>query len=321
MGIDKQSITLKAPAKLNIRLKVTARRPDGYHELVSIMVPIGLFDYLEMGIIPSGIRIDTDCLDVPNDEKNLICQAGRAFFSKSLIKKGLSARLTKNIPIAAGLGGGSSDAACTLKALNEMCSEPLTAEDLIDLASHLGADVPFFLESRPCIARGIGEILEPIERWPRLWYVIVSPPLAVSTSWVYQNLKLKLTTGEYDFIIEALGKDPIDISEILENDLETVTATHYPVVNSIKKALLNAGAEGALMSGSGPSVFGIFRSESHALRAKKLLTSQDLGGVFVAPGIGVSSSGKTRAFGARIRRFESSHPSQEMDGEKHLKTI
>ncbi len=284
-------VTLKkivyAPAKLNIRLKVTGLRPDGYHELVSIMVPISLFDHLELKITrPQMISIACEGYSVPDNEKNLACQAAQSFFSLTGINSGLSLKLTKNIPVAAGLGGGSSNAAYALKALNEMWSNPLTSQDLMDLALSLGADVPFFLHSRPSIVNGIGEILEPIGNWPQFWYVVISPALSISTSWVYGNLKLELTTGEYNYIINLFKKEPLDIASLLENDLESVTATHYPVINTIKKSLVDAGANGALMTGSGPSVFGVFSSKDQALSAKKYLSSKNLGDIFVVKGLG-----------------------------------
>jgi 4-diphosphocytidyl-2-C-methyl-D-erythritol kinase len=149
------------------------------------------------------------------------------------------------------------------------------------MAVELGADVPFFLESKPSLATGIGEILEPLEKWPKFWYVIVKPPLQVATSWVYKNLKLKLTRGEYDFIVKILKSDPFTISDLLDNDLERVTAARFPIIETIKTCLMDTGAEGALMSGSGPSVFGVFSSLNQAERAKKSLISQNLGDLFV----------------------------------------
>jgi 4-diphosphocytidyl-2-C-methyl-D-erythritol kinase len=277
---------LLAPAKLNIRLKVTGRRPDGYHELVSIMVPVSLFDHLELEMTLRGrIRLTCKGLSIPDNEENLVYRAAQAFFSRTGSESGLSVKLTKNIPVEAGLGGGSSDAAGTLMALNDMCSNPLTSEELAELAVSLGADIPFFLKNRPCMAKGIGEILEPIKKWPVFWYVIVTPPVKVSTAWVYANLKLKLTTEEYDSIITQLGSGSFDIAEILENDLETVTASHFPVINTIKKSLMDGGAKGALMTGSGPSVFGIFESKDQALSAKRHLIPRDLGNIFVVEGI------------------------------------
>jgi 4-diphosphocytidyl-2-C-methyl-D-erythritol kinase len=275
-----------APAKLNIRLKIIGRRPDGYHELVSMMVPVGLFDRLELELTrQSRIKIECRGFPAPDNEDNLAFQAAEAFLSRAGMASGLFLKLTKNIPVAAGLGGGSSDAASTLMALNSMCPNPLLPEDLGNMAARLGADVPFFLHHRPCIARGIGEILEPIDTWPRFWYLIITPHLQISTSWVYRNLNFELTTGQYDFIIHALEKDPICITKLLENDLERVTTSHFPVITTIKRILVDAGAEGALMSGSGPSVFGIFRSKAQALGAKERLNPRPAGSIFAVRGL------------------------------------
>jgi len=286
MGINSHSHHFLAPAKLNIRLKVTGRRADGYHELVSIMVPVGLFDHIELEFIRlRRIMLSCQGFSVPNNEENLVYRAASVFFSKTGTPRGISIKLTKNIPVSAGLGGGSSDAAFILKGLNETESNPLKPQALADLAVGLGADVPFFLLNRPCIVRGIGDILAPIEKWPKFWYVIVKPALDVSTAWVYGNLKLKLTKGEYQYIVNWLRKGHFEIRHILENDLETVTASHFPVIADIKKLLLDVGAEGALMSGSGPSVFGVFKSRDRALIAKKKLISKALGEIFVVEGL------------------------------------
>ena len=274
---------IKAPAKLNIRLKVIGRRPDGYHELISIMVPIDLFDLIELRVLNDRrIQLDCDGYDVPEDERNLAYKAAQSFFSKVGHQKGLSIKLFKNIPVAAGLGGGSSDAATVLLSLNEMWSSPLGPSDLHQIAVQLGADVPFFLYCKPSLARGIGEILEPIEKWPGFSYVIVTPRIQVSTFWVYGHLKLKLTANEYESIIHILKKEDFPISKILENDLESVTSSRFPIIDTIKKRLVDAGAVGAMMSGSGPSVFGVFTSLDQAESAKKKLTSQELGDVFIA---------------------------------------
>lgn len=272
----------KAPAKLNLCLKVTGRRPDGYHELVSIMVPIDIVDLLEVEVGPRGVNLTCDGFQVPDDENNLAFRAALSFLRETGIQEGLYIKLTKNIPVAAGMGGGSSDAAATLLALNEMWSKPVPPSRLHELATELGADVPFFLYSRPSLATGIGEVLEPLAKWPKLWYVVVCPPLQVSTPWVYGNLKLKLTRGNYDYIVQTLKNGLFPIAKILENDLEKVTTDRFPIINHIKRLLLEAGAEGALMSGSGPSVFGLFPSLSKAVSAKQHLISQNLGDVFVA---------------------------------------
>lgn len=284
-----------APAKLNIRLKITGRRPDGYHNLVSIMAPVSLYDRIELQITSRNlITISCEGFSAPADKENLACRAGQAFFAHTGIDHGLSIKLTKNIPVAAGLGGGSSDAACVLKALNQIWSCPLSVRELSELALGLGADVPFFLAEKPCIVRGIGEILEPIEKWPKLWYIIVTPPIRVSTAWVYGNLnwspsesigELELTKDEYQFIIVTLKKKAFVIGRILDNDLERVTASHFPAIEATKKTLMDSGSDGVLMSGSGPSVFGVFESKDRARQAKTDLTSLDIGDIFLAEGL------------------------------------
>ena len=293
--VNSQSSIHFAPAKLNVRLKITGRRPDGYHNLISIMAPVSLYDRIELQITSRKlITISCEGFSAPADKENLACRAAQAFFTHTGINHGLSIKLTKNIPVAAGLGGGSSDAACVLKALNQIWTCPLSARELAELALVLGADVPFFLTEKPCIVRGIGEILEPIEKWPELWYIIVTPPIRVSTAWVYGNLnwspsestqELELTKDEYQFIITCLKKKAFMIGRILDNDLERVTASHFPAIEDIKETLMDSGANGVLMSGSGPSVFGVFESKDRARQAKPDLTALDIGDIFLAEGL------------------------------------
>lgn len=275
---------IKAPAKLNLRLKVTGVRPDGYHELVSVMVPVSLFDVLELTIAPPGV-LDLTCdgYAVPADESNLVWKAVRAFSEKTGVDAGLRIRLVKNIPVAAGLGGGSSDAAAVLLCLNEVGGRPLSGQDMHRLAAGLGADVPFFLVCRPSLARGIGDVLEPLDHWPRHHYVIVTPRLQISTAWVYRRLRLKeLTRDEYHYIMQCLSSDSFVVAHILENDLEAVTSASFPIIETIKRQLLDAGAAGALMTGSGPSVFGLFDSPSKASLARQAVISRELGDAFIA---------------------------------------
>jgi 4-diphosphocytidyl-2-C-methyl-D-erythritol kinase len=276
---------IKAPAKVNIRLKVTGRRADGYHELVSIMVPVDLFDELELKVPFDGrIKIKNKGFEVPIDKGNLIYSAAESFMSSIGVNDGVSMDLKKNIPVAAGLGGGSSDAAAVLIALNSIYSKPFSISDLQDLALKIGADVPFFINCSPALITGIGEVLEPIPNWPDLWYIIITPHLRVSTAWVYNNLKIELTTGEYDYIKSVLKNDTYDISQILENDLENVTSASFPIIKTLKKLLKDAGAEGAVMSGSGPSVFGIFSSPEKAEAARDSMISYGLGDLFMVRG-------------------------------------
>lgn len=282
-----KNLTIKAPAKINIRLKVIGKRPDGYHELVSIMAPVEIFDVLDLTASPGeGIEINCEGRDIPGDETNLAYRAARDFLSYAGINDKISISLSKNIPVAAGLGGGSSDAAAVLLGLNSMYSTPLSEQELHRLALKLGADVPFFIKGVPSLATGVGEILEPIPNWPEAWYVIITPPIQVSTAWVYGNLKLELTSGEYDYIVNFLKNDTFTISMLLENDLERVTTVSFPIINTLKKLLVDAGAEGAIMSGSGPSVFGVFASREKAESAKNILIPLNPGDIFVARGGG-----------------------------------
>jgi 4-diphosphocytidyl-2-C-methyl-D-erythritol kinase len=298
VAIEFKKITVHPPAKINIGLKVLGKRADGYHELETIMVPVDLFDNLELELGDIGVDMICDGFSVPDTDENLAAMAAAKFFSATGIKKGIRIRLKKRIPVAAGLGGGSSDAALTLMALNEMFGTPLREDELSTLALDLGADVPFFLAGGACIARGIGEILEPIANWPDFWYVIVVPPFAVSTAWVYGNLKspgikdsgrgereIWLTEKAHKNILNILAEKRFNAWGMIENDLEGVTIPHFPVIEEIKKALLAEGAVGALMSGSGPSVFGVFATEGNALKGSKSPALKGLGDVFLVKGM------------------------------------
>ncbi len=285
-------IQIKAPAKVNVRLEITGKRLDGYHDLFSIMVPVELFDNLEIRQSDTGqIGFSTKGFDVPEDPSNLVCKAAKSFYEKTRIEnKGVDIGLEKNIPVAAGLGGGSSDAASTLLALNELHGCLLNEPDLHGLAVKLGADVPFFLNAVPSIATGIGEKLEMIPNWPELWYLIVTPDIEISTAWVYRNYKMELTSNEYDYIRKILKNEEIIVSKILKNDLEKVTSTSFPVINTLKRKIMDAGAEGAMMSGSGPSVFGIFLSRDKAVSARDILMSYNLRHISVVKGKGIKKA-------------------------------
>jgi 4-diphosphocytidyl-2-C-methyl-D-erythritol kinase len=282
-GVKASEYAIKTPAKVNLRLKVTGVRPDGYHELVSLMVPVDLFDFLDIRLNKT-LKYTLDCTgyQVPADGTNLVLRAAESLEREAGLRTGGHIRLHKNIPVSAGLGGGSSDAAAVLLSMNSMLGSPLTAQGLHDLAARLGADVPFFLDRRPAIARGIGDVLEPLERWQQHWYVIVAPPLHVSTAWVYRNYRLnELTRDEYHYIKNQLGNESLAFAHILENDLETVTSANFPTIETLKRHLKEAGAGGVLMSGSGPSVFGVFDGEQSARTAGQQLALLNLGDVFV----------------------------------------
>ena len=298
-GSNPPSFVFHTPAKLNLRLKITGIRENGYHDLVSIMAPVSLYDRIELKSgAEKATRITCSGFPVPDDESNLVFKAVRAFSSCTGMDQGFLIHLTKNIPVAAGLGGGSSDAACVLMALNEMCTYPVSEEKMAQMALELGADVPFFLHGGPCLARGIGEILEPIQKWPDLWYVIVMPPIAVSTAWAYAEFdryplkdaekdvgELELTMDQHNYIMPDFRGEKSQLVRLLENDLERVTIPAFPVIDTIKTLLLQAGADGALMSGSGPSVFGVFQAKGRCFQAKEFLQAKNVGKVFAVDGL------------------------------------
>jgi 4-diphosphocytidyl-2-C-methyl-D-erythritol kinase len=284
--LNHATIEKLAPAKLNLLLKITGLRNDGYHEIVSVFVPVALYDTLRIGKREWGLDVHCDGRELPGGEENLVHRAATHFFENTGIDEGAEIRLTKRIPVSSGLGGGSSDAAATLLGLNQLWGSPLTEGELEVIALCLGADVPFFLLRRPAVARGIGEILSSIEGLPSFWYVIVSPHIMVSTAWAYSKVKLELTKKENLNKINDLGRAEINIPDILSNDLERVTLGKYPFLRSIKTSLIELGALGSLMSGSGPSIFGLFNSEKKAQEAGKILASDTRGDVFVVKGLG-----------------------------------
>ncbi len=298
-GSSLPSYIFHTPAKLNLRLKITGLRENGYHELVSVMAPVGLYDRIELKPDKeNATRVICSGFPVPDDESNLVFKAIKAFSSRTGMDQGFLIHLTKTIPVAAGLGGGSSDAASVLMALNEMYSRPVSEEKMARLALELGADVPFFLHGSPCLARGVGEILEPIREWPHLWYVIVMPPIAVSTAWAYAEFdkyllnktkkdvrELELTMDQHNCIMPDFRGETSQLVRLLENDLERVTIPAFPVIDTIKTLLLQAGADGTLMSGSGPSVFGVFQAKGRCFQAKEFLQTKNVGKVFAVEGL------------------------------------
>ncbi len=274
-----------APAKLNLLLKITGQRVDGYHELVSVLVPVALYDKLKISKLERGLKVYWSGRELPKGQNNLVNRAAVSFFKKTGIRKGAKITAIKKIPVSSGLGGGSSDAAATLKGLNQLWGNSLSSGDLERLALSLGADVPFFLLQRPSIARGIGEILQPMKSFPSFWYVIVSPNLMVSTAWAYKRVKLQLTNKEIQSIVNLSEKAIFNIPELLSNDLEGVTLGKYPFLCSIKDSLIKLGALGALMTGSGPSIFGLFDSSRKAYEAGKIIGLHNEGDVFVVKGL------------------------------------
>lgn len=285
-----------SPAKINLFLRVLSRREDGYHNIVSVMQPVSLYDEIFLKLEEGeGIVVECNNKSIPCDRTNLAYRAGETFFKFAGIKgKRLSVNINKNIPVAAGLGGGSSNAATVLNALNEITSANISEKDLMKISATLGSDVPFFISGRSSIASGRGETLEPIVL-PQFWYILINPGFPVSTQWAYKNLNLTKKQENININVSKVltacrtGRWEIpDVLGLLMNDLEDVTIKKHPEINEIKGLLVDFGAVGALMSGSGPTVFGIFMSEDKARKTfgkiKKDQRFKDMA-VFLAQGI------------------------------------
>lgn len=256
-----------APAKVNLVLDVLGKRPDGYHNVAMLMVRLSLGDRVRVEMVPEE-RVAVTCpgLRLAAGEQNIAARAAELFLAHTGLPGGAEIVIEKNIPAAAGLGGGSSDAAAVLLALNELAGTRLTRGELQSLGVRLGADVPFFLCGETAAwATGIGEVLEAWPGLPDCWLTLVNPRFAVSTAWVYQNLGL---TGEGR--VSKIPRFPEGVAglvPLLRNDLEAVTCARHPEVAEIRQRLLLAGALGAMMSGSGPTVFGLFSGQIAAERA------------------------------------------------------
>ncbi|MDA8124747.1 MAG: 4-(cytidine 5'-diphospho)-2-C-methyl-D-erythritol kinase [Deltaproteobacteria bacterium] len=273
-------IVRTSPAKVNLCLRVLGKREDGYHEILSLMQQISLCDELTFAR-EDGLHISCPGTTLPADRENLVYRAAEAFFARIAVPPAIAITLRKRIPIAAGLGGGSSNAATTLMALNELFGSPLSREELLEMGTRLGADVPFFIFGKAAWAAGIGERLSAAPPLPRLWFLLVNPGFAVPTRLVYQGLNLGLTNGAINYSIPRFYTAG-DVIRGLANDLEKVTIGLHPVLEEIKALLLANGADGALMSGSGPTVFGIFSDEKSTRRAEQRLQREDRWSVFRA---------------------------------------
>jgi len=261
------NVRVLSPAKINLVLRVTGKRPDGYHNLLSLMCRVGLCDEIRLRLVPGQITLRCSDPLLPRDETNLAFRAAQVFFGALGREQGVAIALEKRIPVAAGLGGGSSNAASVLIGLNHLHGSPFSRRKLMALGCTLGADVPFFIFQTPALASGIGDIIEPCLRLPRFHLLLVCPALTVATRAVYQNLNLRLTNCQKQLTKARLKKEAFDPARHLCNDLETVTLTQHPELASIKRLLVRHGAVGALMSGSGASVFGLFQDADAARTA------------------------------------------------------
>ena len=276
---------IRAPAKINLTLRVVGKRADGYHLLDTIMVPVSLYDEIEIHQmrrsasrrlgVPSLIAIRCNHPQVPLGQDNIAYRAAELLMRKAKICRPIAIRIRKQIPVGAGLGGGSTDAAAVLKGLNRLWRLRLSVRQLEQLALQLGADVPFFIRAKPARARGIGEKLRLLSKLRRRWLVLVYPGFPVSTAWVYRNLPSKLTKVSVNTSIATPLESLDKLDKLLINDLEQVTVRRYPEISRAKSMLSLAGAAGVLMSGSGSSVFGIFKSKRLAKQAFHRLRKEE----------------------------------------------
>ena len=266
----KKALQLESPAKVNLMLRVLRRREDGYHDIKTIFQKISLHDTLWFALKRTGgVSISTSDLNLPTGEGNLVHRAALLVLNRADYKGGIAVRIRKKIPIAAGLGGGSSNAATTLKALNQLLRLDLTRKELMNMGLKLGADVPFFLMKGSALGSGIGERLQEIQL-PELWYVLINPNFEVSTASVYR--KVILTKMRFHYRIQKFFRTPKEIFHLLHNDLENVVSRQHPEINEMKECLKVAGALATLMSGSGPTVYGVFPEEGGASKAYRTIT-------------------------------------------------
>ncbi|MFH1080159.1 MAG: 4-(cytidine 5'-diphospho)-2-C-methyl-D-erythritol kinase [Pseudomonadota bacterium] len=274
-----------SPAKVNLYLRVLRKRQDGYHDIASLMQRISLCDEIFFEPAERGVSIRCPGSSLPENKENIVFRAAEAFFSRAHhISQGIDITIKKIIPIAAGLGGGSSNAATTLMTLNEIFECHYTTDDLMKIGVTLGADVPFFIFAKAAWAFGIGEHLQVAAGIPSFSLLLVNPRFELSTKLIYQNLNLRLTNERIRYSIPRF-LTVHDVARGLFNDLEKVSIRMHPVLTDIKKSLMACGALGALMSGSGPTIFGIFEKEEQAIAAEKELTGMNDWSLFRAASI------------------------------------
>lgn len=265
------TITLDCNAKINLALDVLGKRDDGYHDVELILHEIPLCDTVTVALrYERGITLQCDDPSLPCGSGNLAFRAAAQFFEHTRIPHGADIKLIKRVPSGAGLAGGSSDAAGVLKALNELCGNPLNDSRLAEIGAGIGADVPFFIRGGCALAEGIGDILTPLPEPPKFIYVIAKPSESVSTKWVYENLSLDNRPPDLCVQAVAEGIRRGDTEMFLKNTgniLESVTAARFPIIDKIKQTLSENGALLAMMSGSGTAVFGIFDNHTAAAAA------------------------------------------------------
>lgn len=273
-----ESFTIRAMAKVNLGLDVIRRLENGYHQVKMIMQTVDLYDELTFERTEGGIQLEVDQEVLPADESNLVWKAAKLLLEHFSPVGGVKIRLKKRIPMAAGMAGGSSDAAAVFHGLNRLFSLGMNTEDMRKLAVRIGADVPFCITGGTMLSEGIGEILTPLPHVKSGFLVIAKPDISVSTKYVYEHLHVEKIKHHPDIanVERAIREENLEeMCACMENILETVTEKKYPVISQIKSELKRKGALTALMSGSGPSVFGIFRIKEQAMEACEAIRKKE----------------------------------------------
>ncbi|MBR5535405.1 MAG: 4-(cytidine 5'-diphospho)-2-C-methyl-D-erythritol kinase [Clostridia bacterium] len=268
------TLTTKAFAKINLSLDVLGTLPNGYHEVKMVMQTVSLYDTVELTKTEEGISLGCSLRFLPTGRENLAYRAAEEFFAETNIKGGVKIFLKKLIPVGAGLAGGSSNAAAVLTGLNRLYEANLSTRKLCEIGARLGADVPYCIIGGTRLAEGIGEKLSPLPTLPDCHIVLVKPSFSISTKWVYDNIDAceNITHPPTDELIRALeAGDLKGVCANMGNVLEDVSIAHYPILTSVKEDLISAGAIASQMSGSGPTVFGIFDNHEKAQKAKEAL--------------------------------------------------
>jgi 4-diphosphocytidyl-2-C-methyl-D-erythritol kinase len=296
------SITFKSPAKVNYYLKVGEKLSNGYHKIATVMCAVSIYDQITLTFEGKGIKIESNDPEVPTGSSNTVFRAAQILLKEAKIAQddiGIKVAIQKNIPIEAGLGGASSNAASIILKLNEQLNLGLPLEKLLTIGNEVGSDVPFFIFGSPALVTGVGEKVEAIDGIPEAWVVIVKPPGSVSTKLAYKKIDLGLTSIKKSIIIPKFNNTLKDLADKMENDFESVVeagtnsntivsekeSIHLPDVGKIKKELEKLGSLKAMLSGSGSSVFGIFENRDDAeIASKKIRSNQDWS-VFLAQGL------------------------------------
>jgi len=267
--------TIKARAKINVSLDILGKRDDGYHEIKTIMQTVDLFDTITVSAADGDfITIDTNSNKIPADSSNLAYKAAEYLKKNYNISKGIKIKIDKNIPVAAGLGGGSADCAAALIAVRNLYKLSITDEELAQIGKSMGADIPYCIYGGTYLAEGIGEKLTKLPPFPNMYVLIAKPDIDVSTKWVYRNFELSKVKRlpDIDKMTDYISENNIKgICDNLCNVLESVTAEKYPVIKDIKNTMIEFGALGALMSGSGPTVFGLYIYKQDCINTLKYL--------------------------------------------------